>query len=99
MSNFQINDVIQICNITVVSPNLTVATSSYYGYGKITNTDDTIITVDWDFKKVYNDILNIDNIDNIKFGFPNNVVILKQVNDNNWVDKDGNNFDNKGVKQ
>ena len=60
MSNFQINDIIQISCATVVSQNLTVLTA--HGYGKVTNIDDATITVDWSYKKEYNNVLNINDI-------------------------------------
>jgi hypothetical protein len=96
MSNFQINDIIR-CYIPIAD-NINIIFIETLGNGLIKDIQNNNVTICWDMDNNINhpEICDLNNF------MPNgkqNVFPVKKIADNDWIDKDGNRYNDAGVKQ
>tara|TARA_B100000745_G_C19969256_1_gene327955 strand:- start:259 stop:549 length:291 start_codon:yes stop_codon:yes gene_type:complete len=96
MSNFQINDIIQCYGNTDNNGNIIFVET--LGNGVITAIDIIYNTacVSWAPAPTLSDRPNLSNLNNFIY---KSHKICKKIADNDWVDKDGNRYNDAGIKQ
>ena len=96
MSNFQINDVIQCYENTDNNDNIIFIET--LGNGVITAIDiiNNTASVSWTPAPTLSDRPNLSNLNNFIY---KSHKICKKIADNDWVDKDGNRYNDAGIKQ
>ena len=95
MSNFQINDIIQCYENNDNGNIIFVETLGNGVITAITSTGNTAC-ISWAPAPTLSDRVNLSNLNNFIYKCHK---VCKKIADNDWVDKDGNRYNDAGIKQ